>query len=257
LQPKPNSGDLIRLILLIVGVGGVFGVLFILVALGATPAGATAARGLSSFLALDTVQAWWYVTRAAGLLAYLLTWWSTVWGLGLASRIFHPAVEGAQSYDFHEFVSLLALAFMLLHVGVLMLDRFLPFTLAQLLIPFISKYRPAWVGLGVIGLYTFTLVTVTFYLRRFIGTQAFRSIHVLSLIGYAGVTLHGLFAGTDSGLPAAKFMYSGTFLGVVFLLVYWLVMNAHAKRVRVEAAETRLVAQAQRSGSSRTRRRAA
>ena len=147
-------------------------------------------------------------------MAYLLTWWSTVWGLGLASRIFHPAVEGAQSYDFHEFVSLLALAFMLLHIGVLMLDHFLPFNLAQLLIPFISTYRPVWVGLGVISLYTLALVTVTFYLRRVIGAQAFRSIHLLSLLGYAGVTLHGLFAGTDSGLPAAKLMYAGTFLGV-------------------------------------------
>ncbi len=235
LQPKPNSGDLVRLILLIVGVGALFGVLFLLLVLGTTPAGATAVRGLSSFLALDTVQSWWYVTRAAGLLAYLLTWWSTVWGLGLASRIFHPAVEGAQTYDFHEFVSLLAMAFMLLHVAVLMLDRFLPFSLAQLLIPFISTYRPVWVGLGVISLYTLTLVTVTFYLRRVIGPQAFRSIHVLSLVGYAGVTLHGLFAGTDSGFPAAKLMYAGTFLGVVFLLVYWLVTNASMKAERSAA----------------------
>lgn len=255
LQPKPNPGDLIRLILLIVGIGGIFGVLFLALALGTTPAGATAARGLSSFLALDSVQAWWYVTRAAGLMAYLLTWWSTVWGLGLASRIFHPAVEGAQSYDFHEFISLLALAFMLLHVVVLMLDRFLPFSLAQLLIPFTSSYRPFWVGLGVIGLYTFILVTVTFYLRRSIGPQAFRSIHVLSLIGYVGVTLHGLLAGTDSGLRIAKFMYAGTFLGVVFLLVYWLVMTSHAKRERGDEAPPHLILEAQQSGSSRTRRR--
>ncbi len=232
LQPKPASGDLIRLVLLVLVIGGVFGILFIVLALSRTPVGASAALGVSSFFAMDTTQAWWYVTRAAGLMAYLLTWWSTVWGLGLASRIFHPAVEGSQTYDFHEFVSLLALAFMLLHVGVLLLDRFLPFSLVQILIPFISTYRPFWVGLGGIGLYTFILVTVTFYLRRVIGAQRFRAIHALSLLGYLGVTLHGLFAGTDSSLQAARWMYAGTFLLAAFLFFYWLVMNAQAKSER-------------------------
>jgi predicted ferric reductase len=239
LQHKPSTGGILSLALLILGVGAVFGILFIILVLAASPAGAAATRGLSSVFAMNTTQAWWYVTRAAGFMAYLLTWWSTVWGLGLASRIFHPAVEGSQTYDFHEFVSLLALGFMLVHAGVLMLDRYLPFSLAQVLTPFLSTYRPFWVGLGIIGLYTFILVTVTFYLRRIIGTRAFRSIHVLSLLGYVGVTLHGLLAGTDSALQATKLMYAGTFLAVVFLVVYWLVTSSQAKGERLAAARAR------------------
>jgi predicted ferric reductase len=187
---------------------------------------------LASLFGMDTVQSWWYVTRASGLTAYILLWLSMVWGLGVSTKIFQPAVDGVYTYDFHEFLSLLGLGFVLLHVVVLMLDKYLPFSLFQILVPFVDSYRPLWTGLGIIGFYIFLLVTVTFYLRSRIGTQAFRGIHVLSLAGYLGVTLHGLFAGTDSALRVTRLLYLGTALLVVFLTVYWLVMNALTKQER-------------------------
>lgn len=184
------------------------------------------AHTINGLFAIDSVQAWWYVTRAAGLTSYILLWLSMIWGLAISTRIFSPALEGTYSYDFHEFLSLLGLGFVLLHVVVLAVDKFLPFSLWQILIPFVDSYRPLWVGLGIIGFYIFLLVTVTFYMRQSIGAQAFRSIHILSLAGYLGATLHGLFAGTDSALPMARLIYAGTFLVIVFLTVYWLVMRA-------------------------------
>lgn len=180
---------------------------------------------LQSLFAMNTVQAWWYVTRAAGLIAYFLLWLSMVWGMAISTRIFHPAVEGAYSYDFHEYLSLLGLGFVLLHVVVLLFDQFLPFSGWQILIPFIDSYRPLWVGLGIIGFYLLLLVTVTFYIRSTIGAKAFRSIHILSLVGYLGITLHGLFAGTDSALPVTKLLYVGSFLAVIFLTLYWVGMT--------------------------------
>ena len=187
---------------------------------------------LASLFGMDTVQSWWYITRAAGLTAYFLLWLSMVWGMGISTKIFHSAVDGTYTYDFHEFLSLLGLGFVVLHVVVLMLDKYLPFSLPQVLIPFIDPYRPFWVGLGIIGFYLFLLVTVTFYIRSHIGTQAFRSIHVISLLGYLGATLHGLYAGTDSALPVTKLLYIGTLLVVVFLTVYWLVLGALTKTER-------------------------
>ena len=171
---------------------------------------------------LDSIQLWWYVTRAAGLVAYLLLWLSTVWGLAISSKIFDPLVTRDYSYDFHQYLSLFALGFIAMHVVVLMLDRYLPFSLLQVLLPFTSSYRPLWVGLGVISLYLLVLVTVTFYLRKRIGTRAFRWIHLLSLLGYLGVTLHALYAGSDSPLSAAQLIYKGSLLMVIFLTSYWL-----------------------------------
>jgi len=203
----------------------VFGVLVLLVTglvLLLTPAGSWLATSLNWLFAADSQQLWWYVTRSAGIIAYLLLWLSTVWGLAVPSKIIAPLLDGGYTFDFHQFISLLSIAFALLHILVLTLDRYLPYSTLQILVPFLSPYRPLWVGIGVISFYTIALVTITFYLRKQIGMSAFRAIHVLSLLGYLGVTLHGLYAGTDSPLLAMQLIYRGTGLTVIFLTVYWL-----------------------------------
>ena len=201
-----------------------------------TPAGSNLSQAMSSLFALDSVQMWWYVTRAAGLTGYFLMWLSMAWGLAIANKILSPAVEGTFTYDFHEFLSLLGIGFIVLHIVVLYFDRFLPFNVLQTLIPFIDSYRPFWVGLGIIGFYLFLLVAVTFYMRKTVGMQAFRSIHALSLIGYLGATLHGLFAGTDSALWMTKLLYAITFIVIVFLTAYWLIIVSLNKREKAETA---------------------
>jgi predicted ferric reductase len=210
-----------------------------------TPAGSSVSQALNSLFALDSVQMWWYVTRAAGLTGYFLMWLSMAWGLAISNRILQPVVEGTFTYDFHEFLSLLGIGFILLHVIVLLFDRFLPFDILQTLIPFIDTYRPLWVGLGVIGFYMFLLVTVTFYMRRMIGLQAFRAIHTLSLLGYLGATLHGLFAGTDSALWMTKLLYAITFIIIVFLTAYWLIISNLTKREKAEVGARAALAKRQ------------
>jgi predicted ferric reductase len=197
-------------------------------------------------LAVNTVQVWWYVTRAAGLMAYLLIWLSTVWGFGVGTKIFDPLLERMFTYDFHEYLSLLGLGFLLTHVVALMADHYQPFNAFQILIPFIAPYRPFWVGIGIIAAYLSILVTITFYIRTLISQQTFRKIHVLSVLAYLGATLHGLYSGTDSPLTVVQLMYWGTFLIAVFLFGYWLVMLWMKKREEQELA--RQLARKQRYG---------
>lgn len=195
---------------------------------GSVP-GQKALSGLNWLFAGDSIQLWWFVTRSAGIIAYLLLWLSTAWGLAVPSKLLAPVLEGGYTFDFHQFISLLALGFVSLHIGVLLIDRYLPYSTWQVLIPFLSPYRPVWVGIGVISLYIILLVTITFYLRSRIGMQNFRVIHYLSLAGYLGVTLHGFFAGTDSTLVSMLLMYQATSLVVIFLTVYWLVNKLQNK----------------------------
>ncbi len=178
---------------------------------------------LSQVFAVDSSQLYWYITRAAGMTAYLLLWLSTAWGLVLPTKILDGWLDRTFSFDFHQFISLLSIGFLLLHIFVLTADRYLPYTLAQIFIPFLSPYRPVWVGVGVIAFYLTVLVSITFYLRKQIGMTAFRTIHYTSLLAYFGSTIHGLFAGTNSSLPMALLMYLGSFLVIFFLTVYWLV----------------------------------
>lgn len=185
---------------------------------------------LNALFAIDSVQMWWYITRSAGIIAYLLLWFSTAWGLAVSNKILDPILHRMFTFDFHQFTSLLAIGFLILHISVLTLDHYLPFTWTQVLIPFIAPYRPLWVGIGVISFYLTILVTFTFYIRRRIGMRTFRAIHVLSLVAYLGATLHGLYAGTDSPLLAAQIMYKGTLLIVVFLSAYWVIAALQQKK---------------------------
>lgn len=209
----------------IVLVGAIFAGMLIAISFGQSYGNTSFAQALGSLFAMDSVQLWWFVTRASGLTGYVLLWLSMVWGFAIPTGFIKAFLENVFSYDFHEHLSLLGLGFVFVHMIVLLFDKYSPFSILQLLIPFIDPYRPFWVGLGVISFYLLLLVTFTFYLRHKIGAKTFRSIHVLSLLSYLGTTLHGLFAGTDSALPATVLLYAGTFLIVVFLTAYWLVMR--------------------------------
>ena len=212
----------------------IIGIILIGAVLAMTPAGQSLGSYLRFLFALNSVQIWWYVTRASGIIAYLLLWFSTILGLAVTSKYLDGMLDRLFTYDFHEFISLLSVGFTLVHVIVLMFDLYMPYSLAQILVPFISPYRPFWVGVGVISFYIILLVTITFYIRNRIGRSAFRAIHVLSLVGYIGVTLHGYFSGTDTALPSMQILYDVTGLAVLFLTVYWLVLlgmrNAERRR---------------------------
>ena len=229
----------------------IIGLILVGAILAMTPAGQTLGSYLRFLFALDSVQIWWYVTRASGIIAYLLLWFSTILGLAVTSKYLDGMLDRLFTYDFHEFISLLSVGFTLVHVIVLMLDQFMPYSLTQILVPFISPYRPFWVGVGVIAFYIILLVTITFYLRNKIGTRAFRTIHVVSLAGYLGVTLHGYYSGTDTALPSMQILYKVSGLAVLFLTIYWLVMlglrNAE-KRKQAAAAVVAAASPAQKRG---------
>ena len=231
-QPAGNQKHTYSTIQVVVSILGTFiviGLILFVVVLAMTPVGQSLGTFLRWLFAADSVQLWWYVTRASGIIAYLLLWFSTILGLAVTSKYLDGMLDRLFTYDFHEFISLLSIAFTLVHVLVLMLDKYLPYTFAQILVPFISPYRPFWVGIGVISFYLIILVTITFYLRNKIGKRAFRTIHYLSLLSYVGVTLHGYYSGTDTALPSMRILYDISGLAVLFLTVYWLVLLGFRK----------------------------
>jgi methionine sulfoxide reductase heme-binding subunit len=191
---------------------------------------------INGLLAANSVQAMWYVTRAAGFVSYLLFWFSTVLGLAIPTRLFDRILPRAATYDFHQFISLLGLGFIGLHIGVLLIDRYLPYTLAQILVPFISPYRPVWVGVGVFAFYLALLVTITTYMRSRIGLKAFKVIHAFSLVSFLGVVVHSILSGSDNSLPAVQWLYGSTSAVVAIFTVYWMVRGGLKNLVKKPAA---------------------
>jgi predicted ferric reductase len=225
-QHLPGSWLVVGGVILGAGILGTLGYLVFKV----TPVGQNLSALLAWLFATNTTHATWYVTRAAGWIAYFLLWFSMVWGLVIPTKFLEKFISPTFVVDFHEYLSLLAIGFVVLHVTVLMFDQYLPFTLVQVLVPFASAYRPLWVGLGIIGAYLAGLVTVTFYLRKRIGQKRFKSIHTLSVFGYLAVVLHAFFSGSDSSLPIAQIIYFSTLMVLVFLTAYWLILRKQAQQ---------------------------
>jgi len=166
---------------------------------------ATAATGTA---AVD--HTFWYISRAAGLTAYLLLTLNICLGLMVRTRALDWLLARWRSFDLHQFTALLALGFLALHVFSLLGDHFIGYRLDQLLVPFASPYRPSWVALGVVGVYLLIGIAGSSYLQRFIGHRAWRAIHYLSFAAFLLALGHGILAGTDSGQPWAMLLYTSS-----------------------------------------------
>jgi methionine sulfoxide reductase heme-binding subunit len=114
----------------------------------------------------------------------------------------------------HRLTASLGLAALLAHVLAILADSFARVGWVGALVPFSSAYRPMWVGLGTLGVYTFLLVAAVGFARgRFaasaLGARVWRGLHGLAYVGWSLAMLHGLNSGTDSGKHWVQALYIG------------------------------------------------
>lgn len=157
----------------------------------------------------------WLLARASGLTAYLLLTTSVLAGLVLKSRPFQ-SLKPATVTDTHRFLALLGLGALTMHGLALVADSTVQIPALGLLVPGLSPYRPLAVGIGVLAAELMLVVYISFSQRRRIGTGNWRRLHWATYAIFAGATLHGLAAGTDSGRPWALSLYLGAVGAVVF-----------------------------------------
>jgi predicted ferric reductase len=141
-------------------------------------------------------QAWWYVARSGGIISWALAALAVIGGLQLSTRLLRRPAP-AWMLDVHRFLGGLAVAFLGVHLLGLAADQFIGFSVADFLVPFVSSYKPAAVGLGVIGMYLLLAVELTSLAMRRIPRSTWHAIHLSSYVIFVVATVHGLTAGTD------------------------------------------------------------
>jgi len=162
----------------------------------------------------------WYVTRASGLIAYLLLWGALSVGLLQSLGMLKGVTAPLANLDVHEHLSLWSLYATVFHAVILLWDTYVPFSLAEITIPLASDYQPALVAMGIIPFYLGLAVTVSTYLRSRLSPSSWRAIHLLSLIAFLLALVHGVLLGTDSQLPAVAYLYRFTGFSVAGLVIY-------------------------------------
>jgi hypothetical protein len=200
------------------------------IAIGATVPHALRALGAAAALAPGRLA--WYGARATGFLAYFAIAGSVVYGLLLSTKLLDVIAHRPVSFALHKDLALAGLALSGLHGLLLLGDHTFAFTPVAIALPFASPYAPAAVAVGQLAFYIVAIVTGSFYVRRQIGQRAWRLIHYLTFLGFVGVTVHGLAAGSDTGAPWATWSYLIPVAAVVFLFVYRLVTTVGERRER-------------------------
>jgi sulfoxide reductase heme-binding subunit YedZ len=146
---------------------------------------------------LTTSPVDWYAARGAGLVAYLLLSAVVALGTTLARRRELPLWPRFALEDVHRFGGLLVGAFVSIHVVTIAIDAYLPFSLASIVVPFTERYRPIWVGLGIVAAEVLLALAVTNHYRERLPYRFWRRAHYLNLAVWAAATVHGIASGTD------------------------------------------------------------
>src|SRR5690348_10474080 len=134
----------------------------------------------------------WDIARAGGITAYLLMALAVILGLALSLHLQAPRWPRLINNELHNFISLLSLVFVVVHVLAVWIDPFTKFGWADVFIPFLSTYRTFWLALGIIGLYLGIAVGISTWLRPRIGYQWWRRLHYLTFALFILVTLHSI-----------------------------------------------------------------
>ena len=152
----------------------------------------------------------WQLTRILGIAAYLLLFA----GMAIGMLYSYPFVKGKTKqafYKAHMRLTNSGTLLALLHAAVLVIDTYTPFEWKEILIPFMAHEHPFLYGLGTLALYGMLLLLLTSDFRQKLSRGIWLTIHLLSYPIFIMALAHGFFSGTDSQLPAIKWMYGATF----------------------------------------------
>jgi hypothetical protein len=151
----------------------------------------------------------WDAARVGGFVAYGLILASVVLGLALSLKWRSVRYPRFVTNEMHRFVTLIALVFIGIHGIAIAVDPFIRMSPLEVLIPFLSHYRPLWVAVGVIGAWLALAVYLSERVRGRIGYKNWRRLHYLTFVIYLLATLHGLGSGSDTRTPWAVALYAG------------------------------------------------
>ncbi len=140
----------------------------------------------------------WDVARTGGLIAFVLLTASVAIGLLLSLGWRSPTWTRFVTNEVHRFVTLLSLVFIGIHSLAVAIDPFVKLSPPEVLVPFLSSYRPIWVALGIIATYLMIAIYLSDRLRARVGYAWWRRFHVLAFVAYVMALVHGIATGSDT-----------------------------------------------------------
>lgn len=158
-----------------------------------------------------STQALWYLSRATGLVAFVVLSLVVVLGATIGRKGKIPGLPRFAGVGFHRNAALFAVALLAIHIGTAVIDPFVTIGWVAAIVPFSSHYKPLWLGLGALALDLGAAVVVTSLLRRRIGIRIWRAVHWLAYAIWPLAAAHGIGAAAD--------LRSGVLFAVVLMTI--------------------------------------
>lgn len=146
---------------------------------------------------MSSGSALWYLSRGTGVVSLVLL--SMVVVLGVLTRGGRklPGFPRFAVAGLHRNASLLTVAFLAVHISTAVLDPYVTIRWLDAVVPFVSSYQPAWLGLGAVALDLMLAAIVTSLLRQRIGRRVWRAIHLSVYASWPVALVHSFTLGPD------------------------------------------------------------
>lgn len=181
----------------------------------------------------------WYITRAAGFVAAISLVILMLSGIGFITGTSFKFLEPLTAWATHKAVAYVFGVSVIVHVGALLFDKFVPFTIAQALVPFLSHYREVsvaghhlgslYIALGVFALYFMLAIIISSMLWIDKKPHTWKAFHFLAYLTMIFVFFHALYLGTDLTHGVFRVLWVVFGLGVAVAILYRLRRRALAK----------------------------
>jgi sulfoxide reductase heme-binding subunit YedZ len=194
-------------------------------------------HGITSSTAL------WYASRATGVVSLVLLSVVMIIGILVNRQGRLPGLPRFAVLGLHRNLSLLAVAFVAVHVISAVADSFVSISLAAAVIPFVSAYQPFWLGLGAVSIDLMAALILTSLLRRFIGRRTWRAVHWLAYASWPVAVAHSIGSSKDLQNGALLGLAVACILAVAGALA-WRLARARAEVPRARRVPDLMASQA-------------
>jgi methionine sulfoxide reductase heme-binding subunit len=139
----------------------------------------------------------WYASRATGVVALLLLTAVMILGLLVTRQKQLPGLPRFAVSGLHRNISLLATAFVAIHVLTAVFDGYVTIPLTSAVVPLTSPYERFWLSLGAVSFDLTLALIITSLLRRHLSRKAWRGIHLTAYLSWPIAWFHSIFASKD------------------------------------------------------------
>lgn len=175
---------------------------------------------------MTTTLALWYLMRASGVVALALLSGAVALGIATSGGARLGALPRFATVALHRSVSLLAVAFLAVHVVTAIVDPYVSIRALDVVVPFASAWQPFWVGLGALAVDLVLALVLTGLLRARLGRRAFAAVHATAYAAWPLAVAHGVGVGTD----ASTLWMGGVVIASLAAVAGALVWRARAPR---------------------------